>query len=352
MTYETDLESIAEEFGKVYTEEERYTEEEPSITEKRHISLLRVSAYQAFIRFYKECKDQDKLVNDLIARISLKDNSLLRKFCYLLKNDIKSFSAYLSACDDQQAGMMLNIILGSIGDELVAKPEFCGFLLGRVLKFNSATVKEDENFLGKVQLLLRSGAKLDVKNNDGQTPIEVAAFNGHWDIIGLFAQERQPSADDSERFGSALLSAACHEQWGIVEQLMQLKNIYLGWNYSQGKYEGYSALHFLVLHNQLDLLEKYLHLSNCEPNQQLDESCPTALTLAAKNPQVTPETFNGLLTHARGLVVNQTEKGKTALDYATEMHQDRKVGLLQSSGVGLDVESEGKGQAIAMRLFS
>lgn len=26
MTYETDLESIAEEFGKVYTEEERYTE--------------------------------------------------------------------------------------------------------------------------------------------------------------------------------------------------------------------------------------------------------------------------------------------------------------------------------------
>ena len=44
--------------------------------------------------------------------------------------------------------------------------------------------------LGVVQLLIESRANIDVRNNEGQTPLEEASVKGHGDVMQLLLKYR------------------------------------------------------------------------------------------------------------------------------------------------------------------
>jgi len=72
---------------------------------------------------------------------------------------------------------------------------------------------------GIVYDLLKAGADASLITTDGFTPIQLAANNHHWECVTAFATVSD--RDNKFRFGSALLEAALHSQWNVVERLIR-----------------------------------------------------------------------------------------------------------------------------------
>ena len=70
-----------------------------------------------------------------------------------------------------------------------------------------------------VRALLKAGAAASLITTNGLTPIQLAANNQHWECVTEFATVSD--RDNKFRFGYALLEAAAHSQWDIVEKLHQ-----------------------------------------------------------------------------------------------------------------------------------
>ncbi len=173
-----------------------------------------------------------------------------------------------------------------------------------------------------------------------ETNIGLAASNAQWELVHTIAKTNLASKNDPEHFGEALLEACRAKKWDIVELLLNNKNMINNWNFLSGDFKGYFSLHFLVLHNQTELIKKMLGNFKGVINKQIDPSSLTALTLAAQNPQVTSETLACLLDNAPDLNINLRQDGQSALEYAANTDQRNKVKILIEKGADLTRSSK------------
>jgi ankyrin repeat protein len=135
--------------------------------------------------------------------------------------------------------------------------------------------------------------------------------------------------------GERLLDAASSQQWDKVGKLLQLPNIDCNWCFTKGGTAGYYSLHFLVLHNQRELIKQYFAHGRRSANLHLDTDHPTPLSLAIDNPQVTPETLACLLKYAHDLTYDASKLGNSLL-IAASIQQWDKVGIILSKLPAID----------------
>lgn len=89
---------------------------------------------------------------------------------------------------------------------------------------------------------------------DHQTLIQRLALKNDWKMIELLVKYFPPTITDPEGYGFALLEAAKNQQWPLVKSLLLTKHINLS-NYCYLNYrEGNTFLHFLIQHNQIEIL--------------------------------------------------------------------------------------------------
>lgn len=72
------------------------------------------------------------------------------------------------------------------------------------------------------EFLLRSGARVEECNSRGETPLYIASYRGHFEIVRLLVHEFKADVNRGDRDGDSPLSVACYtSRHNIVKFLLQ-----------------------------------------------------------------------------------------------------------------------------------
>lgn len=170
-----------------------------------------------------------------------------------------------------------------------------------------------------VLALVRKGASLVVKNQQGFAPIavlsEAAKSNSSlWDFVNDIALEKHATEGDPEQYSFVLLNACSENKFEIAQILLGNLSIYLE---NKCRHDnGYFPIHYTVLANETKFLADLLKKNNCL-NFQKNGNFPTALILAAKESSVSCETLQFLLDQPN-IDLALTCQGKSALQWAID----------------------------------
>ena len=102
-----------------------------------------------------------------------------------------------------------------------------------------------EKNIEMIKLLLAYGADLSAKDRDDNTPIELAAKLGLWNIVKLIAQTEKDTKKGTYKYAGALYCAVLNNQYGIAKLLLE-SNAKCNWS---NKNTGNTFLHIAVIKN-------------------------------------------------------------------------------------------------------
>ncbi len=164
-----------------------------------------------------------------------------------------------------------------------------------IVKFIAENIKTDENDTlhyghallaaikarktDVIETLLKAGAGIDKQNKDKQTPIQLAATKGYFDIVKLIAENLSTNENDTFHYGSALLNAAKADNINAVEALLKAG----AGSHGGGWYHnatGHKALHYAALNGNPKMVNLLLDFKFSLDVQNNDKKTP--IELAAK----------------------------------------------------------------------
>lgn len=182
-------------------------------------------------------------------------------------------------------------------------------------------------------LLLRRGAKIETKSNDGPTisALNVAIKADRESIAKLLLSHGADTEIRDEEGSTALHIAAIHGQTSIVELLL-LNNADIK---SQNK-NGLTILHIAAMHGRSSIVE--LLLSNGADISSRDKRGLTVLAIAMMYGQTS--TVDLLLAHGADMEIRYRD-GKTALQIAIQNHRPDIVKLLLLHGADMKARDNG-----------
>lgn len=112
-----------------------------------------------------------------------------------------------------------------------------------------------------VDLLLSKGARIDVRNGEGESSLLVAANYGHWQLLDKFLMDSSCSIEEKNDKGkTALMLAAANGHVGVVEVLIEK-----GVSTVTKDLKGQSCLTHACRNNQVSALRKLIQ-ANVDPN--------------------------------------------------------------------------------------
>ena len=190
--------------------------------------------------------------------------------------------------------------------------------------------------LETIQFLLDRGAKVAVRDDQGQTPIILAAQFSSWPhlVIEKLLAVEDIFVDEVDKQGRTALShAAGVGEWECVEYLLQR-----GAQYDHKDNQGRTALSWAAAAERLDcirLLRAAGARHDCRDNQGRTPFLWSAIFWAYHGDH-SAECLNELIKDA--VSVDETDNhGRTALSYATEQNSPDAVKLLLSKGARCDI---------------
>lgn len=75
-----------------------------------------------------------------------------------------------------------------------------------------------------VKLLLERGARADVKNNEGNSPLCLATSGGHWEVVELLIKDKaDKAAAEADKYAKAAAEAEKNAMEFINEENMEKK---------------------------------------------------------------------------------------------------------------------------------
>ena len=170
------------------------------------------------------------------------------------------------------------------------------------------------------RLLLENGAGVDVKNDDGRTPLSWAAANGHSEVAKLLLQAGAEVDAEDKWGGTPLILAAMNGHSGVVELLLHAEA-----EVDAKDNEGWTPLISAAMNGHSWVVELLLH-PEAEVDAKNDEGW-TPLILAAMNGH---SGVVELLLHAEAEVDAKDNKGRTPLSVAAWNGHSEVVELLEA----------------------
>jgi quinoprotein dehydrogenase-associated probable ABC transporter substrate-binding protein len=219
-------------------------------------------------------------------------------------------------------------------------------------ELHNATIARDST---RIEYLLKRGAKIDAKDNEGQTPLMVAVKSGDISVInGLLAYEADPNLQDNDGWTAAMHAVRSNEPkifrllgkykadfnlvnndeltalaMAVIDNKANAAVAMLDYNanpdYAMGLAK-YNALMLAVTKNNQQMAQTLLQYK-ANPNAQ-NTSGVTPLMAAA---QANLDMMVSLLVKAGANVNAKNAEGKTALALAKEHDAEKAVELLQKS---------------------
>ena len=136
----------------------------------------------------------------------------------------------------------------------------------------------EQKDLEKVKRLLAHNPRVNIEKNK-KTPIQLAVELECWDCVTAIARAVKTDANDTARYGSALVNAAEKNQTEAALALVAA-GADSGWHHVSGDHAGYFAVHFAIDNNNLSLLEAILKKHGAAAARSQYESYITPLSLA------------------------------------------------------------------------
>jgi quinoprotein dehydrogenase-associated probable ABC transporter substrate-binding protein len=219
-------------------------------------------------------------------------------------------------------------------------------------ELHNATIARDST---RIEYLLKRGAKVDAKDNEGQTPLMVAVKSGDISVInGLLAYEADPNMQDNDGWTAAMHAVRSNEP-----KIFRLLGKYKA-DFNLVNHDELTALAMAVIDNKANAavamldynanpdyamgLAKYnaLMLAVTKNNQQMAQTLlqykanPNAQNISGVTPLMAAAQANldmmvSLLVKAGANVNAKNAEGKTALALAKEHDAEKAIELLQKS---------------------
>jgi ankyrin repeat protein len=172
--------------------------------------------------------------------------------------------------------------------------------------------------LGVVELLLESGATVDVEGEEGIIALNCAAYNGHEAVVRVLAEKGATINQQSEQGVTALYLAAQNGHEAVVRVLAEK-----GATINQQTEDGWTALH-LAAQNGHEAVVRVVAEKGATINQQTKDGW-TALHWAAVNGH---EAVVRVLAGEGATINQQTKDGWTALHLAASNSHEAVVRVL------------------------
>jgi quinoprotein dehydrogenase-associated probable ABC transporter substrate-binding protein len=187
-----------------------------------------------------------------------------------------------------------------------------------------ATIARDNT---RIEYLLQRGAKVDAKDNEGKTPLFIAAVAGDLSIMnGLLSYGADPNIQDNDGWTAAMHAVRLNEP-----KILRLMGKYKA-DYNLVNSDGMTALAMAVMNHKANAAVAMLD-HNAEPDFAMGEAKYTALMLAVK--QGNQQMAQTLLQYKANPNTANTS-GLTPLMIATFADQDMMISLLLKSGANPD----------------
>ena len=139
----------------------------------------------------------------------------------------------------------------------------------------------------KLDSIIASGGEplLNLRDNDGATPLHVAARAGHWELVKLLIEKNCDLSSKDRNDEGALMLAVKHEQADVVDVLLKKMNSNGGGGggdvvSNERNSMGINPLHWAAAHGNYALVVKLVQVGFAEP-EDCDKLGMTALHYAA-----------------------------------------------------------------------
>lgn len=174
------------------------------------------------------------------------------------------------------------------------------------------------NDTAKITEILEQGIAVNIQNDAGKTPVEYAAENGHWQALTTIVTSRKDDVDNTGAYNKALLKAAFAGRFAEFT-LLYNNGAKPDWKLPSN---GYMAIHFVMLHNNLDAI-KLIATDSCSAGVSFAELLRFAIT----NSKISVVSIETLLS-IEGLAIPETEENCDYLILACKQPDIDKFNLI------------------------
>ena len=180
-----------------------------------------------------------------------------------------------------------------------------------------------------VKELIAGNANLNVVDlTDGNTPLAIAAANGHWEVVRLHLDTERVYLESRDRRGNTALLLACmNRHYECAKVLLEYKA-----NPSARNKDSWTPLHEAIQHKHKDLVQLLLsYKSNLEIHALTAGHTPLLKAVHRKNLEIVR-----MLVESKADIEAYDKFGKKAIDIAAEAGELEVVRFLLDAGASKD----------------
>jgi ankyrin repeat protein len=189
--------------------------------------------------------------------------------------------------------------------------------------------------ISKLPTLLLGGEELDVVDQQGKTPLHIAARGGHLAVIDFLLRREHTPLDCRDTYGrTALWFSTYSSRDSVTNKLLEEGDVDVNTLGRNGRYDNHStSLHHLAIRRDTTVLRRFLAMPALDPNLCARSQSPFCLAIEEGNTAI----MSLLVAHETTQINARYPNDDSPLHLGTRAGHFDMVKLLVSQGDRLQI---------------